>query len=964
MSDTLEGRDRIQNPRDGLMHIVKSGNNVPFFSYYIVWEDMVIAMKEDHPIVVGIYEDEESLPNNANVGTPAYVRDTSSFYVYDIDGQWKTSGSSAPVVWQVIRVSTDVNPALPNKYYKFDALTAQRNFILPDPVEGCSADFYVELEKNTHKVRITTVSALPDAIQGNTEIYIPNVGGIIRLKCNGLSGYEIVLDTRSMMRELSISTTLDLTSGGLSHNTKYKVIPNPAGSDVAIILPPPLTYDSKKIISAFVGLAGLGSVTILRQDGGFVGAAVQQVITEVGASVEIIEGEGEYSIGQDSRTKAGSSVLELPNYRLTEDSDIAGYKASTSDVNDPRYGAEQLVSTPNLTDATIGAPVNYVSYITDLGYELGSFPAATIDFIATTRISNQSGNANNQRGAIAFYELYQRTSAGVETLLLSSSPFYIKSASFSQFIINESTPAITFNTGDRLVWKVWVSKEDNTGGIDPIIETKIEGVNGAKALFNLPSSLARHSNLLGLSDPSQHPAESIDFQTDNEQKTVSEALVDRLRPYEGSLDGTKFFNQQVAEDGYYGRVKVESTTDRVAPQEIGDRESSIPADTVWDQDSHVGVVRMENVFTYKQSGFTKEFYAGVSDFDIVNTITRITVENVTKGTFKTIDRPILDADVDTLISAGSAPVNVGDVIKVNYYISNTTPGSEVKGGWYASIGVSPVDANWSTDSFTNPTHIAISDIDADTDNRASELAGVDIGSNIRISETGDSSRFVEATVTAVNDDTGFTDYILSDQLVGGTIRSGKICDVQIVGVSAQPTIFDKKAGAYSTQPAFADITTALYFDNTLQAEPNTTGYRVRVVHQNAYVSPDYEYLAWPSEGGVSDGGDFPSRNRAILVIVNDNIDIDFGNQNDFKSENRVAVPSNTTVTLLDYANADFSTCKVEVSNSAAITFNIPSGYTIASDFGGNVWSPENGKYTFSLFITGTEIEILTSGGVL
>lgn len=91
MSDTLEGRDRIQDPRNGLMHIVKAGNNLPFFSYYIVWEDMVIAMKEDNPVVVDIYQSEGDLPADKPVGTPAFVRGTKAFYVYDVDETWKAA---------------------------------------------------------------------------------------------------------------------------------------------------------------------------------------------------------------------------------------------------------------------------------------------------------------------------------------------------------------------------------------------------------------------------------------------------------------------------------------------------------------------------------------------------------------------------------------------------------------------------------------------------------------------------------------------------------------------------------------------------------------------------------------------------------------------------------------------------------------------------------------------------------
>jgi len=88
----LQDRIRISDPKDGLFHIVKAGNNVPFFSYYIVWEDMVVAMKKDNPIVVPVIASFANRPANPKVGLLIYVRDETAMYVYDIDESWKKIG--------------------------------------------------------------------------------------------------------------------------------------------------------------------------------------------------------------------------------------------------------------------------------------------------------------------------------------------------------------------------------------------------------------------------------------------------------------------------------------------------------------------------------------------------------------------------------------------------------------------------------------------------------------------------------------------------------------------------------------------------------------------------------------------------------------------------------------------------------------------------------------------------------
>lgn len=106
-----------------------------------------------------------------------------------------------------------------------------------------------------------------------------------------------------------------------------------------------------------------------------------------------------------------------------------------------------------------------------------------------------------------------------------------------------------------------------------------------------------------------------------------------------------------------------------------------------------------------------------------------------------------------------------------------------------------------------------------------------------------------------------------------------------------------------------------------------------------------------------------TRQRGILIVNSNNIDIDFDSKNEFKANNRLIVSANATIDLLNIDNADFCTFKVEIQSSATLTFNNPGSYTFVSESGGNVLNMGNGKYTISLYITGTEIEILNSAPV-
>ncbi len=516
---TLPGRKQTSDPRTGVMHVVKAGEGVPAYSYFIEWDDIVIAMKEDHPIIIPIVANVVDLPTTAKVGKQYYVRGEKAIYVYDIDSQWYPTGGSA-TSWEVLNVSSGVSPAQPYKYYKVDASANPVVFELPDPVAGCNDEFDFELTVNTHKVTITTVGGVTGAIQGYDSIIIPNIGGRLKLKCNSINGYEIILDTRVMDTVIPIIANRDFSSDGFEHMSIYEVSPNPSGSNVLLTLPPPSTFDQNKSIRANFKLTSEGSITIVRSDGGFIGSLVQQDISTVDSGITISEAEGKYSIIQDSRPKLQQLSLIIPYFRLTDLSDLGGiYYALAPSKDDARYGAENLVLTPVLLDATVATPANYVSYVTDLGYELGDLVASTATFYVTTR-KVAVGTTSTDRNVKAYYALYKRTSGGTETLIAQTSQFIVTQDIFQQFPINLVTPDISFAATDRLVMKVFVGKTA-TGGIDPQLETKIEGPDGAYFGFNIPSTSVKHNNLAERDASNAHPAQSISYKTTNVENELN-----------------------------------------------------------------------------------------------------------------------------------------------------------------------------------------------------------------------------------------------------------------------------------------------------------------------------------------------------------------------------------------------------------------------------------------------------------
>jgi hypothetical protein len=101
-----------------------------------------------------------------------------------------------------------------------------------------------------------------------------------------------------------------------------------------------------------------------------------------------------------------------------------------------------------------------------------------------------------------------------------------------------------------------------------------------------------------------------------------------------------------------------------------------------------------------------------------------------------------------------------------------------------------------------------------------------------------------------------------------------------------------------------------------------------------------------------------SRQRQTLAEVVTNIPLDWDSLNDLISTNRVAIAANRTFTYVNATNAEFCTFKVEITNTATLTF--PSG-SVSSDPNWDtlVWTPpSNGKFTISIYKTSTEYEVL------
>lgn len=476
--------------------------------------------------------------NNPDVikGCDAYMwgNHNTSGYVYTSD--YKT--------WDIIYINSASFIAEPYKYYIVDATTTGMvTMILPIFANNSVDEFYVKLEKNTHKINVT---------DGINSWLIPNLSGSLHIKGNGQDKYEIINDNRGMWTSVDITESRDYSDGdGFEHQYTYYIRPQSSSDNIVLTLPAPKTYDHNKSIRATFILKDQGSYTILRADGGYINGEVQITNTSINSSITIEENNGLYNIVEDTRSNS-EPVLSTPFYRLNETSGIGNYYLLTNTKNDPFYSPTgfELV-TPPITTTTA---INYVSYICNCNSIVGTLEASRIVFTVDTRLTLEP-DANDPR-VYAYYEIYKRTALGVETLLSTSSSFIISSHIYSQYKTEMDMPETIFELSDSIVMKVWIGRTI-TGGVNPTLTTKIEGAFGAYFRREFSASALKHKDILGRDAESSHPISAI-----TNLQTVLTDINDRLSftdtvnvstPDENDYlvyDGSTWINKQLIYNDY------------------------------------------------------------------------------------------------------------------------------------------------------------------------------------------------------------------------------------------------------------------------------------------------------------------------------------------------------------------------------------------------------------------------------
>lgn len=317
-------------------------------------------------------------------------------------------------------------------------------------------------------------------------------------------------------------------------------------------------------------------------------------------------------------------------------------------------------------------------------------------------------------------------------------------------------------------------------------------------------------------------------------------------------EGTHLKNTEYTENGWLGYPTVD-TTDHLEPQTVGSPEDSIVKDA-FPTSSDTSVVRMVHEFTITKDCFIQALQVMAPTWD-TDSISKITIFNVTAGTVTIIDNPILQAGQFVTLKVGNSILLAGTQIEVWFEFYNSTAANAIDGGWTTNLGTgAPASQQINMDNLATPTVVEIHHTDLDSGDRSTELDGVVSGSIIRITETQSTDRNIEFEVdtvdTAAANSTKYT--VLAGSITNGPsdVRSGRTSTTHIDVPISQPTVYGVKTGYYPAgNPSWGTITTELYYGGVQQAG-TVDGYPINLICQQAYVSPDWRILAFSSSGSA------------------------------------------------------------------------------------------------------------------
>jgi len=357
------------------------------------------------------------------------------------------------------------------------------------------------------------------------------------------------------------------------------------------------------------------------------------------------------------------------------------------------------------------------------------------------------------------------------------------------------------------------------------------------------------------------------------------------------IEGDTYDKNDWARRNSWMGVANSQTKDLLDPQNTGLPSNAVDLDAQFTSNSDTSVIKMVHKFTIEKDGYLKSVSVKIPEWNL-DSISRISLINITNGTTEVINNPILSSDNWIKLVVGNNPIKSGALLEMWFEFYNSSELNRIIGGWFSNNGTGyPESQQFNIDNLSNPTVIEVSHTDLDSVSRTAELDGVISGSIININETGDIARNVDVKVNSVDLTSGVSTKYNVTLISNGSknIRDGKNCTINIDVPITQPSIYSGIVNYYPTnKPTWASVTSELYFGGVLQGVPNGNAYGINLEFQEAEFSNDWDI--WPISGGgtgqvqtgvfqesttlhiIDSGQSFPT-NSVGTLLANDSVSV-------------------------------------------------------------------------------------------
>lgn len=445
--------------------------------------------------------------DNQIVTFPFNSTDFEAEYAQNKWVQVAGSGSGGGFVWNIVNIDSSTITdfvAIKNTIYLVDCSTAPVTARMPDVVSGNVDEFKFILQRDTHKLTITTVGGTQTICDDTSQI-IATIGGGMQFKANGSDHYCLVEDTRILTRVIEITEDRDFLTDGFENHIIYIVKPN--GGQINLNIPTAFVLPGSIAIQSRFQLSGAGSFAITAVSG-LIGNAQTQVVSTDGDGFDITWSDTNYYVTNDTRPKVASS--SITTYSLSELTAITDpvtgtfFRKRATSTEDADFNPITAVELSVVVTANPTDPWQVVGSSIIQGAIIGIVPTGNTDIFFNVRRTGLDINT--------YVAYFKRTALGVETLISQSVPGLVNSTTLQQLRLTAQHSEFSMIATDYYVVRTYARK--STTGVNPTFIAIVEGVNPTRSTLELPAASIAHNTLAGRGGANAHPISSITNLTD------------------------------------------------------------------------------------------------------------------------------------------------------------------------------------------------------------------------------------------------------------------------------------------------------------------------------------------------------------------------------------------------------------------------------------------------------------------